>query len=195
VVSNSRFLSSVRSRGRIAPAIIITVFVASSILYLDKSRVYIRNQKKFINKVEDIVLEYRGDVIYSTHWLWNSRVGFFMDYVDDYFPSGYHPYRAFDPGKADPASKNLYFQLIDGGEILKSGILLFDLGLFDVSRGKIQGSNMLNRGDIPLYLENFLSSKEIVSEINMGRGRRLKIFRIEESEMRIPAWKRMGANL
>ena len=79
-----------------------------------------------VRVVGEVVERHRGETIYVTHWLWNSRVGFYMDFSASYFPSGYAPGRAVALESARRDSKNLYVQLLQPGDILEGGLLIRD---------------------------------------------------------------------
>lgn len=183
IICNFRGMKFPKHSGSIVVIFILGIFTASSLLYLHRSRSYMRIEKKFVNTAAGIIRKYEGQVIYTTHWLWNSRVGFFLGYKDEYLPSGYAPYRAFNPETADPGSKNLYIQMQKKGEQLKKGILLFDEKLYEISSGQKKGAHMLKEKDIPLYLGEFVMSKEPLANIDYGENRRLSIYRINKDEL------------
>lgn len=186
IVSNVRNSLVKRYFGGSAVVTIFSLFIASSLLYLYQGSGYIREQRKFIKAAGSVVRQHEGDVIYVTHWLWNSRVSFFMGYKDDYFPSGYHPDHALAMETADPDSKNLYVQLLKDGDRMRPGILLFDKSLFEYSCREERVSGMIGPGEIPYYLQESVSSMDTITDIDMGGDRRLKIVEVPEMKWSIP---------
>jgi 4-amino-4-deoxy-L-arabinose transferase-like glycosyltransferase len=174
---------------QVAVIMIFVLFFASSLLFLYRGGAYKRAQRSFIQTVAENVRKYRGEVVYVTHWLWNSRVAYFMGYQDDYFTSGYHPDHALDMDTADPDSRNLYVQLLESGDQLKPGILIFDEALFELSNRDERVSGMIGPGEIPYYVKEFAWSGELIADIDMEGDRRLKVFEIQGGRWNIPGPK------
>ena len=163
--------------GSLIPALVLAAFFGSSIYYLQKFGLRKREQREKIRIVGEYVRKWEGKTIYVTHWLWNTRVGFFMGYSENYFPHGYDPYHAVNLETANATSKNRYIQTLLTGEKLKPGLLLFDEYLFEVSAGEKE-SNMLRAGEIPSLPRELPEAWNLIEVVNMGDGKHLKLYEI-----------------
>jgi 4-amino-4-deoxy-L-arabinose transferase-like glycosyltransferase len=163
--------------GSLITIFIFVIFFGSSIYYLQKFGLWKREQRAKMQTVRKYVRRWEGKTIYVTHWLWNTRVAFFMGYRESYFPSGYDPYHAVNLETAEATSKNRYIQTLQPDEKLEPGLLLFDEYLFEVSTGEKE-SNMLRAGEIPSLPLKLPESWNLIKVINMEGGKHLKLYEI-----------------
>jgi hypothetical protein len=110
-----------------------------------------RQTRAELHEIRDVVREHEGETMYVMHWLWNTRVGFYLKYADDYVPSGYAPYQAVLLGRADPTSLNRYVQTLAPGEPMSRGILLLDEHLLQASIGE-RKIGLVGPGEVPEVL-------------------------------------------
>jgi hypothetical protein len=103
--------------------------------------------------IADVVRQHEGEVVYVMHWLWNTRVGFFLQYAPSYTPSGYAPYHALRLDRVDPASRNRYVQTLVPGEAMVPGILLVDETLLEASIGP-RRIGLVGPGEVPTVLQD-----------------------------------------
>ncbi len=160
-----------RSRGRgaarVATLALAVVLAAASVRTLRATSAWTDPLRASLARVRQDVRDARPGTIYVTHWLWNTRVGWFTGFDDAYFPSGYHPYRAVDLRTADPASRNRYVQTLVPGEHMDPGILVVDRAYLDASLGRTRDSS-LRPGDIPARLEHPPATWRVIDRIDVG---------------------------
>jgi 4-amino-4-deoxy-L-arabinose transferase-like glycosyltransferase len=158
-----------RSRGLAGGAAVLVgvLVVVGSIWTLQWQKNEFAERRANLRKLRDHVRRYEGRTIYVTHWLWNTGVGFFMRFQDDYFPSGYDPTHALNPETVNRMSKNRYVQTLEPGEPMGPGLLLHDERLFDASRGAT-GSLVVEVGDIPEALARVAATWRLVERIGVG---------------------------
>lgn len=130
-----------------------------------------------LTALEKRVQARRGEIIYVTHWLWNTRVGFFMGFEDDYFPSGYDPYHAVHLETADADSRNRYVQTLSPGDAMPAGVLLHDERLFEYSRGR-RDAGTVGPGEIPEQLAAPPEDWRLIERIDIGGGRFVAVYDI-----------------
>jgi hypothetical protein len=153
-----------RARGRLALAALFAILLAGSIATLRREAVFAEARSEPLARIAEHVRRYEGRTIYVTHWLWNTRVGFFMRYRDAYFPSGYAPYRSVLLEDADPRSLNRYVQTLEPGERLAGGLLLDDERLLRSSVGPTE-TRMVREGEIPAWLAEPPAAWRLVERI------------------------------
>lgn len=117
-----------------------------------------------LERLAEQVRAYAGQTIYVTHWLWNTRVGFFMRYAEPYRTSGYAPYQSVRLETANPGSKNRYVQTIAPGEELEGGLLINDEQLLRSSIGPSE-TRMVREGEIPAWLAEVPAEWRLVSRV------------------------------
>jgi len=127
----------------------------------------LRAQQAKLRAVRDQVRRYEGRPVYVTHWFWNTEVGFFMRFDDDYFPSGYDPYHAVRLASADSTSLNRYVQTLEPGETIGPGLLVHDEHLFEVSQGERE-SWSVGRGEIPEVLARIPAEWKLVDRVALS---------------------------
>jgi 4-amino-4-deoxy-L-arabinose transferase-like glycosyltransferase len=162
--------------GGAAVALLLVVFFATSMHTLTSTGAWARERRAQLDHVSEYVRSAEGSTIYVTHWLWNTRIGFFMGFEDDYFPSGYHPYHAVWLETADANSKNRYVQTLAPGENMAPGLLIHDETLFEASRG-IRKDYSLERGEIPEVLAEVPQDWRLLDRLMVGRNA-LAVFEI-----------------
>jgi 4-amino-4-deoxy-L-arabinose transferase-like glycosyltransferase len=150
IAGNSR-AARITCDGCIAVAVLLALSLGSAMSCLERSTRWKREIRHSLGIVRDQVRARRGETIYVTHWLWNTRVGFFMGFENKYFPSGYAPYHAVELDSADPESKNLYVQTLLTGEEMEAGLLVHDERLMELSAGS-RRSGLVGPGEIPVVL-------------------------------------------
>jgi len=141
-----RLGSGIGRAGTVIVLLLLALSFSSALSCLDRSVRATRIHRAPLHAVRDIVRSYRGGTIYVTHWLWNTRVGFFMEFEDEYFPSGYDPYHAVRLETADPGSRNRYVQTVAGD--LGPGLLVNDERLLELSLGP-RRTGLVGPGEIP----------------------------------------------
>jgi len=177
ITLESPVLSRVFSRGTALIAIALVTVAAASVLSLYKQGRWEVEQHSQLQAVAAHVRAARGETIYVTHWLWNTRVAYFLGFDDDYFPSGYDPYHAVSIDKADRRSKNRYVQTIAPGEKLDPGILLHDEKLFQTKRPDNR-TGLQGKGEIPSLLAHPPEEWSLMDRIEIGRNSVVAIYRI-----------------
>jgi len=135
--------------GTVLALSLLALSFGSALICLERDVRVTRIHRAPLHAVRDVVRSYRGGTIYVTHWLWNTRVGFFMGFDDEYFPSGYDPYHAVRLESTDVESRNRYVQTTDGG--LGTGLLVNDERLLELSMGS-RKTGLVGPGEIPEYL-------------------------------------------
>jgi hypothetical protein len=139
----------------------------------------LRAQQAKIRTVRDHVLRYEGKPVYVTHWFWNTEVGFFMRFDDDYFPSGYDPYHAVRLETADASSFNRYVQTLEPGAAIGPGLLVHDERLFEVSQGERE-SWSVGRGEIPEVLARIPQEWRLVERVALSDRYAAALYEIPE---------------
>jgi hypothetical protein len=157
-------------------AVLLTVCVLS-VVTLRTGSAAIAERRAGIRAVAGYVRDGKGEVVYVTHWFWNTAVGFFNGFEDDYFPHGYDPYHAVNLSLADADSKNRYVQSLAPGETMDAGILVHDLFLFEASRGA-EMSYGVGRGEIPAAMSDIPESWRLAQTIPMAENRVVDVYRI-----------------
>jgi hypothetical protein len=163
---------------RLAPALALVLFTATSLIALERGGRWKVQRRAQMRSVMERIRQWKGSTVYVTHWLWNTRVGFFMEYADDYFPSGYHPYHAVDLNTADEHSKNYYVQMLAPGEEMAPGLLLHDERLFELSR-KPGSTNLVGAAEIPGVLAHPPDAWRLIERVDCGNFSRLALYEIE----------------
>jgi hypothetical protein len=146
----------------VAAACVLVALVSMRTLYVGARP--LRAQQAKIRTVRDHVRRYQGKPVYVTHWFWNTEVGFFMRFEDEYFPSGYDPYHAVRLSTADASSLNRYVQTLGPGAAMGPGLLVHDERLFEVSQGERE-SWSVGRGEIPEALARIPAEWRLVERV------------------------------
>lgn len=172
-----KLVARLSAGGVLVSVLVLVLVVASSLLGLDRDGRWKVQRRAHMLSVMDHVRRWEGSTIYVTHWLWNTRVGFFMRYTDDYFPSGYDPYHAVNLGTADESSKNRYVQTLSPVEEMAPGLLLHDERLFELSRGE-RKTGLVGPDEIPEVLADPPDTWRLVDRIELGQFSRLALYEI-----------------
>ena len=184
-------VAGARPRGRWVEGTVVTVaclFVAVvSMWTLHAERAPLRAQQAKIRTVRDQVRRYEGKPVYVTHWFWNTEVGFFMRFEDEYFPSGYDPYHAVRLATADASSLNRYVQTLEPGAAIGPGLLVHDERLFEVSQGERE-SWSVGRGEIPEVLARIPAQWRLVDRVVLSDRYAAALYEIPEGA----TWPRNG---
>lgn len=122
-----------------------------------------RQTRKDLHAIRDIVRSHEGETIYVMHWLWNTRVGFYLGYESPYIPSGYAPYQAVLLDRANRHSLNRYVQTLEPGEPMAKGILLIDEYLLEMSLQRIIG--LVGPGEVPTTLLHPPAAWQLIDRI------------------------------
>jgi hypothetical protein len=176
-------VNGARPRGRWVEGTVVTVacllvaVVSLRTLYVEGRP--LRAQQAKIRTVRDHVLRYEGKPVYVTHWFWNTEVGFFMRFDDDYFPSGYDPYHAVRLETADASSFNRYVQTLEPGAAIGPGLLVHDERLFEVSQGERE-SWSVGRGEIPEVLARIPQEWRLVERVALSDRYAVALYEIPE---------------
>ncbi|MFC1572478.1 glycosyltransferase family 39 protein [Candidatus Eisenbacteria bacterium] len=133
--------------GLLAAALLAAVF-AGSLVTLAKPNPWRTRMRRIVEETGERSRRFQGQTIYVMHWVWNTRVGYYMGYDDAYFPSGYDPYAAVALDKAENRSLNRYVQSLTPGERMQPGLLILDEKLLADSRGE-QTNLMVGPGEVP----------------------------------------------
>ncbi|UCG51800.1 MAG: glycosyltransferase family 39 protein [Candidatus Latescibacterota bacterium] len=168
--------------GVFSTGIVVAVFVLvalTSIITLHSQRERVRDQRTNLVKLRDHVRRYEGRPIYVTHWLWNTKVGYFMRFEEEYLPSGYDPYHAVHLESADSTSMNRYVQTLKPGEPMGPGLLVHDERLFEISQGETE-SWSIGRGEIPEVLARIPSEWRLVDRVTISERFVLALYDIPE---------------
>jgi 4-amino-4-deoxy-L-arabinose transferase-like glycosyltransferase len=168
-----------RRLGGGAVTVVALLVGVASIWSLQSYKTHFEGQQRNLHELRDAVRAYEGRIIYVTHWLWNSGVGYFMRFEDEYFPSGYDPYHAVNLESADPASMNRYVQILKPGDPMGPGLLVHDERLFEVSLG-VRDSWSFGVGEIPETLAHLPSDWRLVDRIEVGDRYLLALYDIPE---------------
>jgi hypothetical protein len=181
--SAARGAVGARSRGRWVEGAVVAaacLFVAVvSMRTLHSERAPLRAQQAKLRSVRDHVRRYEGKPVYVTHWYWNTQVGFFMRFEDEYFPSGYDPYHAVRRASVDAASLNRYVQTLEPGAPMGPGLLVHDERLFEVSEGKRE-SWSVGRGEIPEVLARIPPQWRLVDRASLSDRYAVALYEIPE---------------
>ncbi len=151
----------------VAGVMLAALLLAGSLRTLRAVSVSVDPLRAQLARVQARVTETLPGTVYVTHWLWNTRTGWFARFDDPWFPSGYHPYRAFDSTTADPRSRNRYVQTLAPGEPMAPGLLIVDRAYLDASLGR-RRDNSLRPGDIPSVLDAPPASWRVVDRLRVG---------------------------
>jgi hypothetical protein len=184
IASIRRFVGRSRSgAGRGAPvaaaALAVLVVAGLSMWTLQKSKDLLSDQRESLHELRNQVRRYHGKPIYVTHWMWNTEVGFFMEFDDDYLPSGYDPYHAVNLESADPTSMNRYVQTLEPGESMGPGLLVHDERLFELSRG--EGTSWsVGHGEIPDVMAHIPPEWRLIDRIPVSHRYVLALYEIPE---------------
>ncbi len=171
-------LAKVTARGSVIVIGIFLLVSASSYLSLKRVDGWKGESRARLHAVRDHIRKVQGGTIYVTHWLWNTRVGFYTGYDPEYFPSGYDPYHAVLLEKADSDSKNRYVQTLVSGEEMAPGLLLHDEHLFGLRR-ESHSTGLHGEGEIPGILADPPVYWRLVDAVEMGGGNRMLIYEID----------------
>jgi len=143
--------SKVTKLGMVLAGAILAATFVTSIMTIDRVGNRTENRDENTRGVAEWVELYQGRPIYVMHWVWNTRIGFFTDYADDYFPSGFDPYSSVLLETADPTSLNRYVQTLEPGEMMPAGLLVVDERLLGASRRDGPGG-FVRAGELPEVL-------------------------------------------
>jgi hypothetical protein len=160
-------------------AVVAALVVVASTWTLQLLKDHMEVQRANVARLREHVRQYQGKPIYVTHWFWNTEVGFFLAFEDDYYPSGYHPYRAVNLATADSTSMNRYVQTLKPGEPMGRGLLLHDERLFDASLGRTQ-SWYVGRGEIPEALPSLVEPWRLVERLVISESFVLMLYEVPE---------------
>jgi len=130
-------------------------------------------------KLGDYVRSYEGKPIYVTHCRWNTEVGFFMRFEEEYFPSGYDPYHAVRLETADSTSMNRYVQTLTAGERIGPGLLVQDERLFRASRGEAEDRGV-GLNEIPGVLAHIPSAWRLIERMEVSVGQEVSLYDIPD---------------
>jgi hypothetical protein len=167
-------------RGAAAALGAICAFVVIvSVWTLRVERSPVRAQQAKIGEVRDQVRRYAGQPVYVTHWFWNTEVGFFMGFDDEYFPSGYDPYHAVRLATADAKSLNRYVQTLEPGDEIGPGLLVHDERLFEASEGERE-SWSVGRGEIPSVLARIPAEWRLLARVVVSGRYSAALYEIPE---------------
>jgi hypothetical protein len=162
------------------PILSMVAFVGfGSWLTLERNTTWRSNERKQLHAIRDSIVgaARRGETIYVSHWLWNTRAAFYLGYDDGYTTSGYAPYQAVRRDRIDLASNIRYVQSLTAGEWMDPGILLNDIGLFRLSVGERQVS-LVGPGDIPSILGRTPPEWTPLDTVRVNRINEVAILRI-----------------
>ncbi len=151
----NRLLGRVLRNGTLAAALTIAVLAAvgvGAVRTMASVREWGLEQREDIREIRDVVREHEGRPIYVMHWLWNTRVGYFLRYTSGYEPSGYDPYHAVRLDRVDRSSLNRYVQSLEPGEPMPAGLLIVDELLLDMSLRSERVIGLVGPGEIPPWL-------------------------------------------
>lgn len=155
--------------GTIAVVSIIAVLFLTSIVTLKKAGSWAGQRRAQLERLRGHVVAADDKPVYVTHWLWNTRVGYFMGFDDAYFPSGYDPYHALRLDDADAGSKNRYVQTLAAGEEMPGGLLIHDETLFAAGRSG-GGDYSVGAGEIPALLASPPSAWRLIDRFEVGNN-------------------------
>jgi len=148
---------------------IVAVLFLTSIVTLKKAGSWAGQRRAQLEKFGGYVASAPGKPVYVTHWLWNTRAGYFMDFEDAYFPSGYDPYHALRLDAADAGSLNRYVQTLTAGEELRGGLLIHDETLFAAGRTE-SGDYSVGSGEIPSLFASPPAAWRLVDRFEVGNN-------------------------
>jgi len=147
---------ALRSRARglamVVPVAVVALTLIGAVRTIEYRTAWGQIRRAELGSLAGLVREHRGEVVYVMHWLWNTRVGFFMNYAPEYAPSGYAPYHALRLDRVDPGSRNRYVQSLVPGEAMAPGILLVDEALLEASRSPVRRVGLVGPGEVPEVL-------------------------------------------
>ncbi len=159
--------------GSVAVVSIVALLFLTSIVTLKKAGSWAGKRRAQLERLGGYVTAAQGKPVYVTHWLWNTRAGYFMDFDDAYFPSGYDPYHALRLDAADAGSLNRYVQTLTAGEELRGGLLIHDETLFaaGLSAGRTEGRDYsVGTGEIPSLLASPPAAWRLVDRFEVGNN-------------------------
>jgi len=154
--------------GGVSVALVLVILAATSLHTLRLRGVRVALMHSQLDTLRERVRAVDGRTVYVTHWLWNTRVGYFMDFRDDYFPSGYDPYHAVRLASADARSKNRYVQSLAPGQEMAPGLLVHDESLLAASRGE-RHDHFVTAGEIPALLAEPPPEWRLIQRLDVGR--------------------------
>jgi hypothetical protein len=173
--ANSRIGTRTAGAGAVVALVLLALSFGSAISCLERSVHRMKECRTSLHAVRDIVRSYRGRTVYVTHWLWNTRVGFFLGFADDYFPSGYDPYHAVRLESVDRESKNRYVQAVTGE--MGPGLLVNDERLLELGLGPRQ-TGLVGPGEIPEDLTNPPDSWRLIGRFEIDGNSRPALYEI-----------------
>jgi hypothetical protein len=165
------------SSGAVVAVFILVAIV--SVWTLKTQRNGMGEQRANLRTMREDVRRYEGKPIYVTHWFWNTAVGYFMRFEEEYFPSGYDPYHAVHLESADSTSMNRYVQTLEPGESMAPGLLLHDERLFQVSQGEREAWSV-GVGEIPGVLAHIPPEWRLVKRLAFDRKYLVALYEIPE---------------
>jgi hypothetical protein len=165
------------TKGAVVAVTVLVLVFGSSVVGLEKSGRWMAERRAALHAMRDHIRTVRGGTIYVTHWIWNTRVGFYMEYAEGYFPSGYDPYHAVLLEKVDRDSKNRYIQTLTPGEELAPGLLLHDEDLFRLSRDPGR-TGLHGTGEIPEVMADPPETWRFMDRIKIGRNNVVALYQI-----------------
>lgn len=150
---------------RIVPLTLLVLCSIGAVRTIEYRTAWGQIRRGELQALGDVVRDHRGQVVYVMHWLWNTRVGFFLDYAPEYVPSGYAPYHALRLDRVDRGSRNRYVQSLVPGEAMAPGILLVDETLLEASRSPVRRIGLVGPGEVPEVLAQIPDRWPLVARI------------------------------
>jgi 4-amino-4-deoxy-L-arabinose transferase-like glycosyltransferase len=177
LLARSRRTARITCEGFIVAVVLLALLLGSAMTCLERSTRWKREIRHSLAIVRDQIRARRGETIYVTHWLWNTRVGFFMGFEEEYFPSGYDPYHAVLLDSADPESRNLYVQTLTAGEEVNQGLLVHDERLMELSVGP-RRTGLVGPGEIPVALTDPPDTWRLVERVSIDGNSVVALYEI-----------------
>jgi len=166
----------------LSTAAVVAVYVLVAIVSvwtLQAQNERLAEQRANLQTLRDDVRHYQGKPIYVTHWFWNTAVGYFMRFENEYLPSGYDPYHAVHLESADSTSMNRYVQTLRPGAPMAPGLLLHDERLFQVSQGEREAWSV-GVGEIPGVLTHIPPEWRLVKRLAFDGKYLVALYEIPE---------------